>query len=82
MSVIIPTYKRADLLQQALDSVLAQEGVGDSVDMEIIVVDDASPDDTPIVMGRYPTVHYLRFENNRAHRPHEMWGSAQARESI
>lgn len=42
VSVIIPTFNRRALLMQALASVRAQEGV----ELEIVVVDDASSDDT------------------------------------
>jgi hypothetical protein len=41
-SVIIPTYNRADLLREALDSLFAQT----FTDYEVIVVDDGSTDDT------------------------------------
>ncbi len=42
ISVIIPTYNRADLVVQAVESVLAQS----LAPQEIIVVDDGSTDDT------------------------------------
>jgi glycosyltransferase involved in cell wall biosynthesis len=42
ISVIIPTYNRATLVLEALESVLCQDMPG----MEIIVVDDGSTDDT------------------------------------
>jgi GT2 family glycosyltransferase len=65
VSVIIPTHNRADLLQEALNSVIAQEGLGKSFAMEIIVVDDASSDSTPETIRRYPDVRYIRLETNR-----------------
>jgi glycosyltransferase involved in cell wall biosynthesis len=65
VSVIIPTYNRAALLPEALDSVYAQEGAGDIFATEVIVVDDASTDATPEVVRRYPGVRYLRLETNR-----------------
>jgi glycosyltransferase involved in cell wall biosynthesis len=49
VSVIIPTYNRLPMLEEAVNSVLAQ----DFEDMELIVVDDGSTDGTAEVMGRY-----------------------------
>jgi glycosyltransferase involved in cell wall biosynthesis len=46
ISAIIPTYNRARLLQEAVDSVLAQR----YRDFELIVVDDGSTDDTPALL--------------------------------
>ena len=42
VSVIIPTFNRADLVKQAVDSVLHQT----VTDYEVIVIDDGSTDDT------------------------------------
>jgi len=64
VSVVIPTYKRAPLLKKAIASVLIQEMVGELFDMEIIVVDDCSPDETPQVVASFPEVQYLRMEKN------------------
>jgi glycosyltransferase involved in cell wall biosynthesis len=50
VSIIIANYNNAAYLPEAIDSILAQEGVGE---MEIIVVDDASTDDTPRVLEAY-----------------------------
>lgn len=49
VSVIIPTYNRAALLREALDSVFAQT----FADYEVLVVDDGSTDDTAAVLAEY-----------------------------
>jgi glycosyltransferase involved in cell wall biosynthesis len=60
VSVVIPTYNRAALIRETLDSVLAQT-IGDS---EVIVVDDGSTDDTATVIATYGSrVLYLHQEN-------------------
>lgn len=51
ISVIIPTYNRAGLLPKAVESVLTQEGAGDSYAVkEVIIVDDCSTDNTSDVV--------------------------------
>ncbi len=57
LSVVIPTYNRARYLAAAVESALAQE----CPELEILVVDDGSTDDTPAVMARFtdPRVRYL-----------------------
>jgi glycosyltransferase involved in cell wall biosynthesis len=69
VSVVLPTRNRSSLLPTAIRSVLAQT----FSDLELIVVDDASDDDTPRVTGGFtdPRVRILRRE-----RP---GGGAQAR---
>lgn len=48
VSVVIPTYERANLVERAIDSVLART----SEDFEL-AVDDASEDDTAARVGAY-----------------------------
>jgi glycosyltransferase involved in cell wall biosynthesis len=49
VSVYLPTRNRADLLQEAIESVLTQ----DFERFELIIVDDASTDDTPRLVAEY-----------------------------
>ena len=62
ISVIIPTYNRAKLLLRSMQSVLEQT----FDDLELIVVDDASTDDTEQVVTsvRDDRVRYIRMEKN------------------
>jgi glycosyltransferase involved in cell wall biosynthesis len=64
VSVIIPTHNRALLLQQAVNSVYNQEGLGQEFAIELIVVDGASSDHTPDLMRSYPQARYIRLEKN------------------
>ena len=60
VSVIIPTYQRAHLIRESIDSVLAQT----YRDFEIIVVDDGSTDGThEVVAGYRNRVRYIYQEN-------------------
>lgn len=62
VSIVLPTYKRAHLLGQAMRSVLDQT----HGNLELIVVDDNSPDDTAQVVAGFddPRVRYVRNDPN------------------
>ncbi len=62
VSVIMPAYKCAQYIHQALDSALCQD-----VPLEIIVINDCSPDHLDKVMKKYqnrPEVRYFHNETN------------------
>ena len=63
VSVIIPTYNRADILPRAVNSVLSQT----FTDYEIIIVDDCSLDDTQAAISRFDDlrVHSVKHKRNR-----------------
>lgn len=69
VSIGIPTYNRAQMLAQAIQSALRQT----LPDFEIIVSDDCSTDDTRAVVERIrdPRVHYHRTSTNL--RPPRNW---------
>lgn len=61
VSVIIPTYNRANLVEQTLNSIINQT----LLPKEIIVVDDGSTDNTEEVVRRFGRhVRYLRIDNS------------------
>jgi GT2 family glycosyltransferase len=64
ISVIVTTHNRLSLLQEALDSVYAQEGVGELFEMEVIVVDDTPSDASRKAMSRYPGIQYMPLEKS------------------
>lgn len=69
VTVIIPTYKRSDVLSRAIESVLNQT----YSDIEIVVVDDNDPyndfrKNTELVMERYHDnnkIRYIKHERNK-----------------
>lgn len=60
VSVIIPTYNRPSLLRRAVES--AQRA---GREVEVVVVDDASVDETAEVCGTLRGVKYVRLERNQ-----------------
>ncbi len=62
VSAIIPTYNRCDVIQRAINTVCNQS----YKNLEIIVVDDASADNTEAVVKSMsdPRIRYIRHETN------------------
>ena len=58
VSVIVPCYNAAEFLEEALRSVLAQS----YSEVEVLVVDDGSTDNSAEIARRFP-VRYIRQEN-------------------
>ena len=57
-SVIIPAHNRYDMARRAVESVLAQT----LTDYELILVDDGSTDDTPLIEEEYPgRIDFIRI---------------------
>lgn len=69
VSIVIPTYNRADMVVECLESVFTQT----YTDYEVIVVDDGSTDNTEEILKPYHArIKYIRHENK---------GNAAARNS-
>lgn len=65
LSICIATYNRAGLLRETLESILPQL----TPDCEVVIADDASPDNTSDVVSgyvqRHPNLRYIRHEKNK-----------------
>ena len=62
ISVVVPTYNRASLIGETIESILSQS----YPPAEVIVVDDGSTDATESTIRSFPsTVKYYRIENSR-----------------
>lgn len=62
MTVIIPTYNRADTIKRSIDSVLGQS----YRELELIIVDDGSSDNTVQIVNSYQDerLRLIRFSGN------------------
>ena len=79
VSVVIPTYNRADFVREAIASVLRQ----DYPAIELIVVDDGSRDGTAaVVSGFGPAVQYLWQENRGVSAARNRGGAASSGDLI
>ena len=77
VSVVIPTCNRARLLRAAIASVLAQQ----FENFEIIIIDDASDDETRAVIAGFSDsrIRYFRHADNRGEAASRNAGLAHAR---
>lgn len=75
VSVVIPAYNAAWCVAKAINSVRAQQGV----DLEVIVVDDGSTDDTPAVLASYDDAVRVVRQANRGLSAARNTGIAAAR---
>jgi GT2 family glycosyltransferase/glycosyltransferase involved in cell wall biosynthesis len=60
VSIVIPTFNKAEYLYQCLESILAHT----QVPFEVVVVDDCSADRTPELVARLDNVRGVRNETN------------------
>ena len=72
VSLVVPTYNRSGFLQEALSSALAQTYPR----LEIVVLDDASSDQTPATVEQLanPRIRYVRHASNKG--PNANWRAA------
>ena len=59
-SIIIPTYNREKSIVRAIESILCQT----FIDFEIIIIDDASTDNTQTVISSFIDDHIIYSRNN------------------
>ena len=59
ISIIMPTYNRANYIKDALDSIKRQT----FKDYEIIVVDDGSTDNTKEIVEKYEGIRYIQLNH-------------------
>ena len=76
VSVIIPTFNRAYCVAESIRSVLAQS------ELEIIVVNDGSTDETVKELASFPTIHVINLAENYGVSYARNKGLEQARGSL
>ncbi|QIA06722.1 glycosyltransferase family 2 protein [Draconibacterium halophilum] len=63
VSVILTTYNSEKFLQRTIDSVLTQEGKGDIFNLELVVIDDCSHDQTTDILKKNQ-IHFYSTNSN------------------
>ncbi|MEP6900466.1 MAG: glycosyltransferase family 2 protein [Actinomycetota bacterium] len=56
VTIVTPTFNQADFLRDTIESVLAQ----DYPNIEYVVLDDGSTDETPKILAEYPSDKFVR----------------------
>ena len=68
-SIITPVYNRADCISRCIESVVRNEKRKDEYEIEHIIVDDGSSDDTVKIVSsyakRYDWIKFISFAHNR-----------------
>ena len=65
LSICIPTFNRAEYLALALQSIVETKRFQETNDIEIAVSDNASTDDTPVLMKRYAAEYPKKIKYHR-----------------
>src|SRR5215831_20496875 len=67
VDVIVPCYRYGHFLRECVESVLSQS----DVNVRVLIIDDASPDNTPEVAAELvsedPRVTFIRHSENKGH---------------
>jgi len=80
VSVVLPTYNRADVLRRSIESVLGQTFEA----FELIIIDDASTDETKPVVEEFDDdrIQYVKHDENRGSAAARNTGIQQAEANI
>jgi glycosyltransferase involved in cell wall biosynthesis len=78
ISIVIPTFNGSSRIGNCLDALLDQVA---GRNVEILVIDDGSTDDTAVVVGRYPKVRLLTQANSGPATARNL-GASEARGAI
>jgi glycosyltransferase involved in cell wall biosynthesis len=64
VSIIIATYNSGPYIQETLNSIYKQTGLGEQFNIELIVVDDCSTDDTQQILKSNDLIFFATNENS------------------
>lgn len=65
LSICMPTYNRADYLKKSIQSIIETKIFSEASNIEIVVSDNASTDDTTVVMDMYESIYPERIKYHR-----------------